>query len=72
MALRAKSIEEVRAMNRFQRTEYFEEFAGYFWDSPQKPYAIRVGSTTMMSDDTMDLRQQFDHFIRYGKQRKVT
>jgi hypothetical protein len=63
MALHALSLEEVKAMNENQRTAYFERYAGYFGDSP-KPYAIRVGSKNLMSDDTLDLRMQFDAYIQ--------
>jgi hypothetical protein len=63
MALHALSLERVKAMNKEQRTEYFEKFAGYFWDSPNAPYSIRVGSKTFHSKDTLDLREQFDKYL---------
>ena len=63
MALHAKSFEEVKKMTSEQRTEYFETYAGYFEKSPKSPYAIRIGSRTFHSDDTMDLRRQFDKYL---------
>lgn len=38
--------------------EYFELYARYFEDAPKTPYAIRVGSKTLFSDDTYELRQK--------------
>lgn len=67
MAIPSLPVEQVRAMNAKQRTEYFEEYARYFSDSSAAPYAIRIGSKTLFSDDTYDLRKKFDHFLRYGK-----
>jgi hypothetical protein len=66
MAPHAKSFEEVKALDAGGRTDYFEEYAGYFPDSPVTPYAIRVGSRTLFSNDTHDLREQFDKLLRYG------
>lgn len=63
MALQALPFSQVQAMDSEQRTEYFERFAGFFSDSPRKPYAIRVGSRTLTSADTLDLRQQFDKLL---------
>jgi hypothetical protein len=54
-------------MDKSARTEYFETYAGYFEDSPNEPYAIRVGSKTLFSSDTADLRQKFDKLLRYGR-----
>jgi len=66
MALLSKPREVVKKMPPERRTAYFERYAGYLPDAPNKCYAIRVGSTTLQSDDTYKLRQMFDHFIRYG------
>lgn len=71
MALKALSLQEVQTMNKEECTAYFEEYAGYFEDSPITPYAIRVGSITLFSDDTHNLRQQFDYVLRYGKKSKL-
>lgn len=67
MALFAKSFEEVKKMNPEQRTLYFEEYAGYFEDSPSTPYAIRVGGKTFFAEDTLELRQKFDKYLRYKR-----
>jgi len=67
MALRGLDLETVRKMDKSARTEYFETYAGYFEDSPNEPYAIRVGSKTLFSSDTADLRQKFDKLLRYGR-----
>jgi hypothetical protein len=64
MAIPALSLDEVRTMTPEQLTGYFEKYARYFEDSPNKPYAIRIGSKTLLSDDTMDLRQQFDRLVQ--------
>lgn len=63
MALHAKPLKIVAAMNATQRTAYFEKYARYFVDSPDKCYAIRIGSTTLHSADTLELRQQFDTLL---------
>jgi hypothetical protein len=64
MALSAKTAEEVVAMDKKGLEEYFFTFARYFEDSPNTPYAIRVGSTTLFDADTYDLRQQFEKHVR--------
>jgi hypothetical protein len=52
-------------MNEDERDAYFNTFAGYIPDAPKTgpSYAIRVGSTPLMADDTYILRQKFDAFI---------
>jgi len=70
MALHGLSLVEVKKMTKEQRTVYFGVFARKYPESQKNCYGIRVGSTTMLSDDTMDLRKQFDHFLRYGTIRK--
>lgn len=67
MTLRALSLQDVKAMDKRGREKYFFAYAGYFPDSPAQPYAIRVGSKTFHSNDTADLRQQFDKYLRYAK-----
>jgi hypothetical protein len=57
MALPAKALDDILAMDKEGLEEYFMEFAQYMEDSPNKPYVIRVGSKTLSSDDTMDLRK---------------
>jgi len=66
MSLPADTFDEVKALDREGRTQYFETHAQYFEDSPDKPYAIRVGSRTLFSHDTHDLRIQFNKLLRYG------
>jgi hypothetical protein len=63
MALPSKPLEEVATMRPKQRTAYFEEFARFIEDAPRLKYAIRVGSQTIFSDDTMDLRKKFDRLL---------
>lgn len=63
MAIPAKSLEEVLLMNEPGRTEYFEQYARYIPDAPRQCYAIRVGSKTIQSDDTWDLRKKFDRHV---------
>jgi len=70
MALPAKPIEEIVTMNAAERTEYFEEYARFFEDAPQKPYAIRIGSRTLFSADTMDLKIQFTALVRKLKRKQ--
>jgi len=67
MALPALPLEAVRIMDKHERTSYFETYARYSEDSPLTPYAIRVGSKSLFSNDTADLRQKFDKLLRYGK-----
>lgn len=64
MALQAYSLERVLAMTEERREWYFNHFAGYFPRSPQKRYAIRVGSVTLHSNDTMQLREQFNAHLK--------
>lgn len=62
--MRALSIGEVLALNQKQRTKYFEQYSRFFEDAPaHSRYAIRVGSTTLLSSDTYDLRMKFDSFL---------
>jgi hypothetical protein len=68
MALPALDLETVRKMDKAGRTGYFENYARYSEDSPCcLHYAIRVGSKTLFSEDTADLRQKFDKLLRYGE-----
>lgn len=64
MALNRLSADEIARMNAKQREAYFMKYAGYFPDSPNKPYAIGVGSKTFMEADTRDLRQKFEGYAR--------
>jgi len=63
MALLALPLEAVRAMTPASKDQYFEDYARYFKDSPKTPYAIRVGSKTLFSHDTYDLKQKFLAFV---------
>jgi len=72
MALHALELDKVRAMNEKQRFEYFIKYAGRIEDSPKLCYAIRVGSKTLMSDDTADLRDKFDEFLGPRVPYKIT
>ena len=66
MALQALNFDTVKEMSPTKRTRYFENYAGYFADAPKEPYAIRIGSKTLHSDDTHDLRMKFDAFLDRG------
>lgn len=44
--------------------KYFFANARYLKDSPGECYSILVGSRTLFSRDTMDLRLQFEEVIR--------
>ena len=70
-ALPAKPRETVRAMDAVERTEYFNNYAGYYEDSPLTPYAIRIGSQILFADGTQALRKMFDHYLRYGTVKKI-
>ena len=67
MALPGKAFELVKAMSAKERTDYFENYARYT-DSPTRPYAIRVGSRSLHSADTYDLRKQFDKLLAEGEE----
>ena len=69
MALPAKPLDEILAMDKERLEGYFMEYAQYMEDSPHKPYVIRVGSKTLSSDDTMNLRKQFEIHVRKLKRR---
>ena len=69
MALPAKPLDEIFAMDENRLEEYFMEYAGYMEESSNKPYVIRVGSKTLFSDDTIDLRKQFEVHVRNLKRR---
>lgn len=64
MAIPAQPLNEILVMNAKQREEYFMKFAQFMPDAPQKPYVIRFGSTTLFSEDTMELRQAFEAEIK--------
>lgn len=61
MALIGIPIKEAILLTDLQSA--FAKYARYFEDAPQKRYAIRVGSKTLLSDDTYDLRQQFEREV---------
>ena len=42
---------------------HFMEAARFMPDAPNTPYFIRVGSRTLFSADTMDLRKQFERKV---------
>jgi hypothetical protein len=63
MALHALEFGRVKAMNEKQRFDYFCKYAGRIEDSPKLCYAIRIGSKTLMSDDTYDLRMKMEEHL---------
>lgn len=63
MPIGALALDKVLAMNEEQRMQYFFDFARFIEDVPKLKYAIRVGSKTLQSDDTHDLRVQFDQYL---------
>jgi len=51
-------------MDQRQLWAYFCDYAGYIKDAPKLRYAVRIGSRTLMSDDTADLWQKFNGYVR--------
>jgi hypothetical protein len=68
MAIPALSLDQVLAMDV---SAYFEQYARYFADSPNAPYAIRIGSKTLFSNDTMDLRQKLTRLLAAEKRKRT-
>jgi hypothetical protein len=64
MALPALSASEVVAMSASECFEYFAAYSRYVADAPDKRYAIRVGSVTLASNDTLELRVEFENYVR--------
>ena len=62
-------LDDILVMDKGQLEEYFMEFARFVDDAPAHPYAIRVGSKTLFSDDTMELRREFEAHVRKLKRR---
>src|SRR5438067_13314839 len=69
MAVPAKPLDDVLAMDKGRLEEYFIEHAGYMEDSPNKPWVIRVSSKSFFSDKKMELRKQFESHVRKLKRR---
>ncbi len=62
MALPAEPLEALLTLDKAGRDTYFENYARYNDHSPPGrgcAYAIRVGSRTLWSDDTYELKIQF-------------
>jgi hypothetical protein len=60
------SLREVLAFDDTQREDYFTRFAQHSPDAPRNrgvQYAIRVGSHTLHSDDTYDLKLRFNRLL---------
>jgi hypothetical protein len=64
MALPSLPLNEILVMNAAAREQYFMEYARYMPDAPQKPYMIRLGSRSLFSHDTMELREKFESQVR--------
>ena len=69
MALPGVDADRVIELNAAQRFQVFCDFARHT-DSPTLPYAIRIGSKTLFSADTHDLREKFDGWVRRLQRRK--
>ncbi len=59
MALPAIDISAVAALTRSEADAYFNKYARYFKDAPVMKYAIRLGSRTLVSHDTYELKEEF-------------
>lgn len=65
MALLAKPIDEIANLRTVEeRYNYFCEYARYMADAPNLRYMIRVGSETLRSNDTHELRIAFDKAVK--------
>lgn len=56
--------DDLKKLTEGERLCYFFEHSGYMPDAPSKPYVIRTGSRSLTSDDTMDLLQQWEEWVR--------
>lgn len=63
MALPGIDLRELIVLRRAELEDYFMANARYSSDSPGKRYAIRVGSRTLLSDDTHELAQMFYRLV---------
>ena len=71
MALIGVPVEEAVRSSPAKLFNMFCRYAGYFEDAPECLYAIRVGSRTFSSNDTLDLRKQFTRRIGTWKRRRT-
>ncbi len=74
MALPAKPVLDIARMNAEQRFAYFLEYARHIPDAPEGrgySYAIRIGGEMLFSDDTAELREQFDRLTRRLRRKYV-
>jgi hypothetical protein len=69
MALPAQDIKTVIRMSEPDRERYFMDYARYIETASKLKYAIRIGSKTLRSDDTMDLRNRFERVIARMKRK---
>jgi hypothetical protein len=68
MALIGAPLHMILRMDSKQLFKYFCDYARYMPDAPKFKYVIQVGSKTLRSDDTMDLRVQFDAKVKKLKE----
>ncbi len=52
------------------RWEAFCKYARHYPTSPDAPYVIKIGSKTLFSNDTYDLREQFYRHLKSLKLRR--
>lgn len=72
MALPGWSIDVVVGLARPALDEYFGSFARYDIFAPGKArYAIRVGSKTFRSDDTMDLKNKLLKYLAVERRKRT-
>lgn len=49
---------------------YFNDYARYMGDAPRK-YCLRVGSRTLRSNDTMDLKEKFLKYVAVERRKRT-
>lgn len=63
------TLEELTALSKKDLETWFMDNARYMPDAPSRPYFIRCSSKVFFSDDTMDLRKQFEEAIQKLKRK---
>jgi hypothetical protein len=69
--MKSYSIDELIGMDKTQLEAAFFAGAGYMPDAPKECYTIRIGPRSLHSDDTMDLRKQFEKAVYVAKRTKA-
>lgn len=72
MALPSKTLDEIASLRTAaERYDYFCQNARYMPDAPRLRYMIRVGTETLKSDDTYELRLEFDKAVKRLRRRRL-